>query len=79
MFIAHQVFLYLRLDLFIINDGELYTHPSKQVTQSLRGYIQVISGSAFFIVYKAVSHLLSLSNQLLHSGLQDSINISLGS
>ena len=55
------------------------THPSRQVTQSLRGYMQVISGSAFFMVYKAVSHLFNLSNQFLHSGLQASINISLGS
>lgn len=74
--VADKLSVNLGLDLRINIEC---THPSIQVTQSRRGYMQESSGSASVMLFKADSHLWSLSNLALHSGLQTSIMNSLGS
>mgnify|MGYP006933346505 CR=1 FL=1 len=56
-----------------------FTHDSMQVTQSLRGYIQFFSGSADFMLLRALSHLPSLSWNHLQDGLQNSMSFGFGS
>lgn len=64
---------------FWIHPFVFCTQASTQVTQSLIGYMQVISGSDAPVVLRVASHLFNFSSQKVQEGLQISIIISFGS